>query len=535
MAKLTREQYNKWNAALADGWKFEAQHYIMWGDKEAYTDSAEDERGNFYRAKLTYYEERTGEGWTAKSTGRQLPALVIDRWNKTSTDGVYSSVQVLKETVGEPQNKKNYSVLAKLSASLDMATYFTKAAEADTGKAYNTIFDFMDDGAEAEPAQEAEESPETAEAVTDTTEETSGAEAQEIATEDAPEIETIAEQAAPDMFATFAAAYLSGKTVKSAPKEEPKPAEPEEPKAEEPEEPPRDGYEKTSDFFTEEEVKTLSSGVPVMRKEKYNNAAYITAPYSDGAKLIYYVSSHEERDTVNPGKDAKFWGVLIGGTVYNANDKAISAKFTDDINRFLLGHVKSETDAARAAANVGEYERGRINAAKERDYTEEARRAFFDKKPPVLVLCEDSGYPYGWDELIKYLQEPEKAIEAAALRYLCDNPEKVYIAYIIYNRVSASYEAIKSDENNEEHKLARISDCITSQKSVRVELSNGHEVKVEADAVKRLKYSNYISAFRVSAYDRKYLRKNEYGHDEDIKADDIVSITHGGRVLYKSA
>ena len=91
--KMTLEQYNKWSAALADGWKFDAQQFIVWGEKEVYTDSDEDERGNFYRATLKYYEERTGAGYLAQSTGRQIPTLVINRWKKTSTDGIYSSVQ----------------------------------------------------------------------------------------------------------------------------------------------------------------------------------------------------------------------------------------------------------------------------------------------------------------------------------------------------------------------------------------------------------------------------------------------------------
>ena len=539
--KLTREQYNMWSAALADGWKFDAQNYILWGGKEVYTDSKEDERGIFYRATLKYYEERNGTGYLAQSTGRQLPTIVVDRWTKTRTDGVYSSVQILKETIGEPQTKKNYSVLAKLTAFIDISAYFAKAAEADTGKEYNTMLDFVDSNEEQEDAKEAEENPQETnnepEEVADTAAEMPAEETQETATEDAPKADTLTEEAAPDMFATFAAAYLSGQTIKSAQKDDTKPAEPEEtPQEEAHEEPPRDGYDKTSNFFTVEEVSRLSDGVPVAKKASYNSAVYFTVTYSDGVKLIYYVSSYDERDRVNAGRDAKFWGVMIGEVVYISNDKDISAKMAEDVNRYLLEHVKSESDAAHAAANAGEYERGRINEAKERDIYGEAQRAFYDHKPPELVLYyRDNSYSYGWDTIIEYLTEPQKAIEKEALRHLCEKPHEVYISYILYNRISATYGEIKSNTGSEEHKLLKISDCIKEQKTVKIELLNGKKVTVEAGAVRRIIYSGYISPYSVFARDRQFLEKNEYGHDKDIKAADIVSISHGGRVLYRAS
>ena len=57
MPTLKVEQYKKWSSALPDGWKFDAQHYVMWGEKEIYTDSAENEKGVFYRLTLQYRAE----------------------------------------------------------------------------------------------------------------------------------------------------------------------------------------------------------------------------------------------------------------------------------------------------------------------------------------------------------------------------------------------------------------------------------------------------------------------------------------------
>ena len=613
MPTLKVEQYKKWSSVLPDGWKFDAQHYVMWGEKEIFTDSAENEKGVFYRLTLEYRAETENAGYFRKETGRQIPTVSVSRYTPTGS-GLFSVVHILTEAAAETESKRNYNTLVKLSASLNVNEYFKRAAEKDTGKAYNDFNDFCgivtdaaenSDSAEQEAAEEAETT-ETAEE-TPKAESTTGAEQsadngaafniptipdkcrkayfdgemtleqiaaelhsagmiphidanaaadylglehEEEPAEDAP-AETVTEDAqtveepAPDMFATLAAAYFSGKTVKSKPRTvEPKAEEPpkeEEPTPEpEPPAPPAPGWHENSNDtwkLTVEERKALSAGVPVVYKEQYNNDTFFSVPYSERVKMLYKVHSYDERDNIVPGRDASFCGFLIDDNIYSSDIRRIDEKLTADIEQYLQEHVKNESDAAHIAANLqDDYKRGRIEELKERDFYDDAKRLFFDRKRPELTLyiLEYQWETHGYDTIINYLLEPEKTIEIEALRYMCDFPEKIYSAWIRFNRLSATFERIDSDSGNDEHKLRRISESISNQKTVRILLSNDKTVKCEADAVKRIPYCNYISDWDIRAQERQYLPKDENGRTRHIIAADIVEISHGGRVLYSA-
>ena len=732
MPNLKVEQLKKWRAALPEGWKFDAQYYVLWGEKKIFTYSAENAAGAFYCAELGYRAERVGEGWSAQNTGRQIPTVTVSRYTPTSTGDLCSVVRIFEETAGEPENKKKYDVLCKLAASLDVADYFRRAAEKDTGKQYNDFSDFLsgpetakpaaepaaqpaaeaepetapDDGQDTAPAAAEEpetvaEAPESIEAGSDSADASSSAEtsnnspvalgmlfedasgetweitnlnsmsvdmnggtrslydfgtsrtigailnalgpgsrlipaaaqtaaapqevtAEELAADHAPEEtpeelpealpeepaaeqpenlpaeqaepETAAEPAennraeddraehpaesaqaepeelaqeraepaqdeqkaaaAPDMFSQLAAAYFSGKTVKSAqlrkasqaekkePEETAQPAETAEPEEPEPAadpEPVPHGYSgNNNNRLPAESRAALAAGRAVPYDDIYHNREILfSAPYADRVRLVYSVHSWDKtRETIEPGKRAEYFGFLVNEDLYT-NQKEISEKLTADIEAYLREHVADEAAAAHCAANIdSEYERERLDMWKRKDYHDNARRLFFEGKRPELILYypwNTSAEEHDYDTLIRYLLEPEATIEAEALRYICEHPEKIYTAYIQYNRLSAAWSLIVSDKNNEEHKLARISRCITDQKTVRIELANGHEVKVDADDVKRFMHWGHISPWSVSAQDRQYLPHNERGRPDDIRADDIVTIRHGGRVLYSAA
>lgn len=633
MPTLKVEQYKKWSSILPEGWKFDAQHYVMWGEKEIFTDSHENEKGVFYRLTLEYCAETENAGYFRKETGRQIPTVSVSRYTPTGSS-LFSVVHILTETAAETESKRNYNTLVKLAAALDVNDYFKRAAEKDTGKAYNDFSDFAgiitdaaedndsasENTAEEENTAEAQENAEnmppykcaedmkaafiadgwsadidvreaTAEEIEKSghyvknaaangrkfyimtgsgnmfddcgkivyynipvndaqTEDAKTVEesAPEESTEDAPTeaAEDMTKEAEPDMFAQLAAAYFSGKAVKSKPRK----AEQEPPKVEEAEpetveeeaapEPYKIGwYENNNDTwtFTEDERKSLFCGLPVVRKERYNNGTWFSVPYSERVKMVYNVHSYDERDNINPGRDASFCGFMIDGNIYSSDIRKIDEKYTEDINRYLLEHVKSETDAAHIAANIdSEYERGRLDDLKERDFYDDAKRLFFDHKKPQLVLYwkNNDRETHGYDAIIDYLLEPEKAVETAALRYMCEKPQNIYSTWIRFNRLSATFDKINSDSENTEHKLRRISECITNQKTVRIQFENGNEVKAEADAVKRIPYCGYISDYSFTASDRKYLPKDESGRSRSVYAADIVCISHGGRVLYSA-
>ena len=61
MAKLTREQYNKWNAQAKNGFQLDLQYYLIWSEKTLIKD-VQQEDGSIIRFKLWYmpeYETKT--------------------------------------------------------------------------------------------------------------------------------------------------------------------------------------------------------------------------------------------------------------------------------------------------------------------------------------------------------------------------------------------------------------------------------------------------------------------------------------------
>lgn len=587
MAKITREQFNKWSAQLPEGWKLDLQHYVMWGEKKIYTDAPADEAGTFYRLELRYREETNGRGWSAEKTGYQLPRVCVDRWNKTQNEGMYTVIEVYAEIVGEKQKKRNYSYLAQLAAEIDAGSFFAKAAEKDTGRTWYTIGqepeevnaetpseDATETGkapAQVEPeevttedAQEPEEDAtetgeapaqvEPEEAATEPEEDTAEtpSEPEEVTTEDATEDATEnanetgeASTARGYSFAELAAAYIAGRTVKAKPRPQAKPSEqtkqeptPEavQPPTPEPEEQTQEaaapGYHANdNERLTDEQREALEAGEVVIKGKSYSRRAYFSANYIEGVKLVYSAYAGDERDRINPGGAADYYGFMVGADLYT-DTKAIGEKMREDINARLLRLVPDEETAASMAANVSEWEAKRIEESKTWDYTREARDLFYKGGAPALVLYSNT--PADIRDMIEYIREPERVIELYALEYLSDYPENICQSWIRYNRVRAAYNAIVNDPTREEHELKRIAHAVDEQKTVRVLLECGEEVRVEALAIKGLTHNSSIYGSWIIAADR-YKLNDERGRCRDIKSTEIVRISHGNRVLYQRA
>lgn len=128
MAKLTREQYNKWNAQAQNGFAFDIEGYCVWNEKRL-TKSIKQPDGSIVKFKIEFdpeYERKTNEWgchWNVK-TGRQIPTMRIDRLVPGSTEGVYI-VHTVKEkiTMGEPEKTMKYSTLCKISGTVNTDEY----------------------------------------------------------------------------------------------------------------------------------------------------------------------------------------------------------------------------------------------------------------------------------------------------------------------------------------------------------------------------------------------------------------------------
>ena len=125
MAKITREQFNKWNGQAKGGFNFDLEHCLVWGEKELVKDVKQDD-DTIIRYKLGYaeeYERHTNEyGCTyRRETGFLIPSLNIDKLVPTGS-GVYRVIPILcGRKMAEVEKTKKYSTLCKISGTIDTA------------------------------------------------------------------------------------------------------------------------------------------------------------------------------------------------------------------------------------------------------------------------------------------------------------------------------------------------------------------------------------------------------------------------------
>ena len=132
MAKITREQYNKWNAQAQNGFQFDLQHYLIWGEKTL-SKKIELQDGRMVEFRIVYhneYETKTNEHgcrWNVE-TGRYIPMLHITVWRPSHSGCYVSSGMGKYERIGEAQAAKKYNVLCKLSAEINTDEYMPEIA-----------------------------------------------------------------------------------------------------------------------------------------------------------------------------------------------------------------------------------------------------------------------------------------------------------------------------------------------------------------------------------------------------------------------
>ena len=119
MAKLTKEQYEKWSNQAANGFVFDAYKYAMYGDK-GLVKKIKLEDGSILEHEIIYMDEmeRVTNCWNVSynvHTGKFVPTLFTNIWVPGRTEGVYVMTKTKNKTLGEPEDKKKYSVLCELS------------------------------------------------------------------------------------------------------------------------------------------------------------------------------------------------------------------------------------------------------------------------------------------------------------------------------------------------------------------------------------------------------------------------------------
>lgn len=115
MAKLTREQAQKWSAKAHNGFKFDVRHYVIWNEKQLTMVLPLDD-GDKLEAVIRFREK--GDRFYTGITG-YVPGLNVTRWHPSTVEGVYTAHGLGKwEPLGELQQKRSYDLLCKLSANV---------------------------------------------------------------------------------------------------------------------------------------------------------------------------------------------------------------------------------------------------------------------------------------------------------------------------------------------------------------------------------------------------------------------------------
>ena len=296
------------------------------------------------------------------------------------------------------------------------------------------------------------------------------------------------------------------------------------------------GYNgETSGAFTPEEIEKLINGQQVRHETEYMKAPVITAyfatPYTTETQLLFSVGNAYKESNIRPGENAEYNGFIHGGKVYT-DKESIGESLFNDIEAEILKRIPDEATAAKLNEAAEGYTWERIESALNYNYRKQAQEHFYKCTYPELCPYTADRKSYKDAELIEYIESPGEIVSRKASEYINDRAMSIYIEYIHTNRINSELEKIRSNPADESHTIKRISESITDQKTVKIELANGEIVKCEADAVKGIIYGGYINAWSVASSDKGKLRKNKYNSPDDLHPEDIKTITHGKKTLY---
>lgn len=304
-----------------------------------------------------------------------------------------------------------------------------------------------------------------------------------------------------------------------------------------PEEPTKaaPGYTgESSDYFTPEEIMQLEKGEQIKKGNDYRRRAYFSTVYKNNVLFVYSVLQGDS-DAIHPKTGADFCGFIYNSRYY-CNFEEIAQEAASDIDAALKSEIPTEEAAQNNAVDLEKYEEERLAFFREHDFTGNAEKHFINNDSPSLVLYS-SYKELSAAEIIRYITNPAEVVNDYMQNYKRTKRLEILINYITYNKTVAALKAIKADKTHRAHILKRINDATAggSEKTFKIRLSNGHTIKADADAVRRLAYCGYISAWYVASTDRQFLNKDEHGRDMDIQPGEILSINHGSKTLYRAA
>lgn len=114
-----REQVNRWNAKLSNGFRLDLERFIVWNDKLA-TRSIELPDGKVLKADIGWTEVREEPrlGCFYQKTIGMMPRLSLSLWTPSSTPGMWCSrgLGAVVKITDNIYQKRNWNELAKFTA-----------------------------------------------------------------------------------------------------------------------------------------------------------------------------------------------------------------------------------------------------------------------------------------------------------------------------------------------------------------------------------------------------------------------------------
>lgn len=170
-------------------------------------------------------------------------------------------------------------------------------------------------------------------------------------------------------------------------------------------------------------------------------------------------------------------------------------------------------------------------------YEEQAWKAFMKGETPAKIcfhLALTNLYLKDMD-IDKFLTNNEEWITEKAQKYFDEHAEQLQKEVLTFYHIRSQLAKLEADTKGRHYIIRAIRDCITDQKTVHVEIfKNGtaFAFKTEASALKNPngEYSNYSIEFKA----RKEYNALFKGWNNDYRAEEIVKITHGKKVLYEA-
>lgn len=282
-----------------------------------------------------------------------------------------------------------------------------------------------------------------------------------------------------------------------------------------------------NEAFTEQDAATLTAGGQIEKDER----VYISAR-AEKAVYIYRLLPTYRSPALHFGGSPEFCGFIVENKVYTDFD-GINAAFRHDLKNAYMDAVKDEEAAAAMIEKYqyADWELRDLRYALQYDRDESIEKHFYAGTLPTFdpLTGEDK---ISGESLIDYIIDPAAVVQEYATATLEAALPRIYAKYHVFNKIMEGLQELKNDTGRIEHKIKAMAATITDQKTVKLALACGASVKVEANAIKYLGGRKYISTYDVISSDRDKLPRNDYNRPDDIKPADILTISHGSKILY---